>query len=190
MHADRSYEPNRSVCFFIQRPKLREIFAADFRDRIVHHALVNYLERAWELVFIHDSYACRKGKGVHAAVARLQQSMREATANGTREAFTLQLDIRNYFMSIDKPRLFEMVGARLNPRRPADEDALWLAKKLVCHDCTHEPVLKGDPRLLDLLPPHKDAVPRGAGQGAADRQPEQPVLRQRLPERARPVRQA
>ena len=37
---DRSYEPACSVCFFVQRPKLREIFAADFRDRVVHHVLV------------------------------------------------------------------------------------------------------------------------------------------------------
>ena len=117
--------------FFVQRPKLREIFAADFRDRIVHHVLVSHLEGIWERVFIHDSYACRKGKGVHAAVARLQQFMRQATANGTRPAYTLQLDIRNYFMSIDKPRLFEMLAARLNPRRPADAQALWLAEKLV-----------------------------------------------------------
>jgi hypothetical protein len=163
--ADRSYEPNRSVCFFVQRPKLREIFAADFRDRIVHHVLVNYLERAWEPVFIQDSYACRNGRGVHAAVARLQQFMREATANGTRQAFTLQLDIRNYFMSIDKPRLFEMVAARLNPRCPADAEALWLAEKLVFHDCTHEPVLKGDPRLLDRLPAHKTLFRAPPGKG-------------------------
>ncbi len=163
--ADRSYEPGRSVCFFVQRPKLREIFAADFRDRIVHHVLVNYLERIWEPMFIHDSYACRKGRGVHAAVARLQQFMREATANGTRPAYTLQLDIRNYFMSIDKPRLFEMVAGRVNPRRPADEEALWLAEKLVFHDCTHEPVLKGDPRLVDRLPAHKTLFRAPPGKG-------------------------
>ena len=122
--AARSYEPGRSVCFFVKRPKLREVFAADFRDHVVHHVLVSHLEKIWEPVFIHDSYACRKGKGVHAAVARLQQFMRQATANGTRPAFTLQLDIRNYFMSIDKQRLLQMLAARLNPRVPADEQAL------------------------------------------------------------------
>ena len=163
--ADRSYEPGRSVCFFIQRPKLREIFAADFRYRVVHHVLVNYMEGIWEPVFIQDSYACRKGKGVHAAVARLQQFMREATANGTRPAYTLQLNIRNYFMSIDKPRLFEMVAAKVNPRRPADEESLWLAEKLVFHDCTHEPVLKGDPRLVDRLPAHKTLFRAPPGKG-------------------------
>ena len=110
--AERSYEPGRSVCFFVERPKLREIFAADFRDRVVHHVLVSYLEKSWERVFIHDSYACRKGRGVHAAVARLQAFMRQATSNGTREAWTLQLDIRNYFMTIDRQRLFAMRAGR------------------------------------------------------------------------------
>jgi hypothetical protein len=59
-----SYKPNRSVCFFVKHPKLREVFAADFADRVVHHILVRHLEKTWEKIFIHDSYACRKGKGV------------------------------------------------------------------------------------------------------------------------------
>jgi len=42
--ADHSYRPSRSVCFLCNRPKLREIFAADFRDRVVHHVLVEHLE--------------------------------------------------------------------------------------------------------------------------------------------------
>lgn len=87
--------------------KLREIFAADFRDRVVHHLLVDYLERLWEPVFIHDSYACRRGKGVHYAVTRLTEFLGQATANGTRKAWYLQVDIRNYFMRIDKELLFE-----------------------------------------------------------------------------------
>ena len=149
----------------MKRPKLREVFAADFRDRVVHHVLVSHLEKIWEPVFIHDSYACRKGKGVHAAVARLQQFMRQATANGTRPAFTLQLDIRNYFMSIDKQRLLQMLAARLNPRVPADEQALWLAQTLVFHDCTVQPVLKGDPRLVDRLPPNKTLFRAPPGKG-------------------------
>lgn len=156
----RSYEPARSVCFFAVRPKLREIFAADFRDRVVHHVLVSHLEPIWERVFIHDSYACRKGKGVHRAVARLQQFMRQATANGTREAFVLHLDIRNYFMSIDKARLFEMLDARLK-----NDDARWLTRKLVFHDCTAAPLVKGDPRFVERLPPHKTLFRAPAGKG-------------------------
>ena len=61
----RTYHPSRSVCFVLKQPKFREIFAADFRDRVVHHVLIDVLERVWEPLFIHDSYACRKGKGTH-----------------------------------------------------------------------------------------------------------------------------
>jgi retron-type reverse transcriptase len=55
-----SYQPGRSVAFLVEKPKRREIFAADFRDRVVHHLLVDHLEADWERRFIHDSYACRK----------------------------------------------------------------------------------------------------------------------------------
>lgn len=146
----RTYRPTRSVCFFATRPKVREIFAADFRDRIVHHVLVDHLERIWEPVFIHDSYACRKGKGVHRGVFRLQQFMRQVTANGTFGAFYLQLDIKNYFMSIDKEILYGLVSRRLK-----SEEALWLSQVLIFHDCTEHPVCKGDPRLRERIAPHK-----------------------------------
>jgi len=92
---------------------------------------------------------------VHAGVARLQSFLRQATANGTREAFYLQLDIHNYFMSIDKQRLFAMLDAKLKQAKPGDEAARWLCEKLVFHNCTVNPVMKGDRHLADKLQPHK-----------------------------------
>lgn len=89
------------------KPKLREIFAADFKDRIVHHILVDYLEKIWEGKFIHDSYVCRKNKGIHAGTTRLRSFMRKVTTNGSQNAFYMQLDIKNFFMSIDKEILYE-----------------------------------------------------------------------------------
>ena len=156
----RTYVPARSVCFFAQGPKLREIFAADFCDRGVHHVLVNYLEHIWEPRFIHDSYACRCGKGVHAAVERLRQFVREATCNGTRRAWYLQLDIRNYFMTIDRDILYARVAANLN-----DDDALWLARVLIYHDCTENYVYRGPPGAYARIPPHKTltGVPKNKG---------------------------
>lgn len=147
---DRTYRPGRSVCFFATRPKLREIFAADFRDRVVHHLLVDYLERIWEPVFIHDSYACRKGKGVHAGVRRLQRFLRQVTGNGSRRAWYLQLDIHNYFMRIDKDVLFGLLAAKR-----MDEAALWLTHLLVYHDCTADYVMRGNPALIEAMPAHK-----------------------------------
>ncbi len=147
---DRSYRPTRSVCFFATRPKLREIFAADFQDRVVHHLLVDYLERIWEPVFIHDSYACRRRKGVHAGVARLQRFLHQVTSNGTRPAWYLQLDIENYFMRIDKGVLFRLLAARLH-----DEGAVWLTRLLVYHDCTQDYIFRGRPGLAEKIPSHK-----------------------------------
>ena len=57
-----TYVPRPSLAFLVTKPKPREIFAADVHDRVVHHLLVGYLEPHWERRFIHDSYACRRGK--------------------------------------------------------------------------------------------------------------------------------
>ncbi len=158
--SDHSYRPGRSVCFFSQKPKLREIFAADFRDRIVHHVLVAYLESIWEPVFIHDSYACRRKKGIHQGVARLQKFIRQTSLNGTRRAWYLQLDIKNYFMSMDKKILFALIK-----RRCPDPEALWLSELLIFHDCTINPILRGNPKIGKRLPPHKTLFQAPAGKG-------------------------
>jgi RNA-directed DNA polymerase len=79
----RTYRPGRSICFITGGPKPREIFAADFRDRIVHHLLVAHQERVFEPRFIHDSFACRRGKGTLAASDRLMELLRRVTANST-----------------------------------------------------------------------------------------------------------
>lgn len=68
-----SYYPGRSICFVVTYPKLREIFAADFKDRVVHHLLVSRIESFFEKRFIFDSYACRKDKGVHKAISKLNK---------------------------------------------------------------------------------------------------------------------
>ena len=69
---NRTYRPGSSIAFIVEKPKIREIFAADFRDRVVHHLLYNYLSPIFEKSFIYDSWACRKGKGTHKAMLRLR----------------------------------------------------------------------------------------------------------------------
>ena len=156
----RSYRPSSSVCFVTERPKLREIFAADFRDRIVHHVLVHELERYWEPVFIHDSYACRKDKGIHKAVDRLNQFMRQASGNGQRRVYYLQLDIANYFMRIDKAILWALLKSHIE-----SPEVLWLCKLLVFHDCTEQFTYKGKPGLLAQMPAHKSLLQCEPGKG-------------------------
>lgn len=106
-----TYKPGSSMAFMVEKPKRREIFAADFRDRVVHHILVGYLEPEWERRFIHDSYACRKEKGTHRGVERLRSFTRKVTANGTRQAYYLQLDIRGFFITLNRRILYERLAA-------------------------------------------------------------------------------
>ena len=89
-----SYKPGQFHSHWIYRPKCRLISAAPYRDRVVHHALMNVLEPILDRHLHFDSYACRKNKGTHAAANRLQSLMR-------RYSYALQCDIRKYFPSID-----------------------------------------------------------------------------------------
>ena len=112
-------------------PKPREVFAADFRDRVVHHLLVAWQEPTYERTFIHDSYACRRGKGTLAASDRLMVFLRRATANGKRRAFALKLDVADFFPTIDKARLEAILA-----RRFRDPEVRWLTRAVLFHDPT------------------------------------------------------
>ncbi len=71
--ASKTYRPGPYRTFTIYEGKTRQISAAPFRDRVVHHALTGVLEPIFERSLIFDSYSCRKGKGTHASVERCQQ---------------------------------------------------------------------------------------------------------------------
>ncbi len=101
----RTYRPLPSTCFVVHDPKMREVFAADFRDRIVHHLFYNYTHRLFERTFVADSYSCIKGRGTHYGVERLRHHIRQVSANYTRQAYVLKLDIRGYFMHINRETL-------------------------------------------------------------------------------------
>jgi len=146
----KTYRPSRSILFATRKPKLREIFAADFRDRVVHHILVDYLERIWEKVFIYDSYACRKEKGTHKAVMRLQSFLRKVSRNGKRKAYYLQLDVKDFFTAIDKNILFGLIK-----RKVSDKDILWLTEKSIFWDCTQSFVLRDRKNIMKKIPLNK-----------------------------------
>jgi retron-type reverse transcriptase len=147
---NRTYHPSRSILFAAKKPKLREIFAAEFRDRVVHHILARELEKIWEPIFIHDSYACRDNKGTHKAVVRLQSFLRRITKNGNVRAYYLQLDIKDFFTSINKELLFTIIRKRVeNP------EVLWLTEKILFWDCTESYVRRGNPHLLLNIPTNK-----------------------------------
>lgn len=96
-----TYEIGFSDAFCVTRPKIREVFAADFRDRIIHHLLMRKLEPLFESVFIEDSYNCRKGKGTDYGVKRAVYF-----ANEYSDGWVLICDLKGFFMSINKKLLW------------------------------------------------------------------------------------
>jgi RNA-directed DNA polymerase len=90
------YQPGKSIAFIVNKPVKREIFAADFRDRIVHHLVINKLNPLFEKAFIYDSYACRAGKGTHLGVQRVDRFIRQCSQNYTQDCYVLELDIKGF----------------------------------------------------------------------------------------------
>ncbi len=104
--ADETYRPGAYVNFTIHEPKRRLISAAPFRDRVVHHALCNIIEPAFEASFIDHSYANRLGKGTHRCLDQCQQWLHQYR-------YVLQCDIRQYFPSIDHTILQRILNRRI-----------------------------------------------------------------------------
>ena len=99
---NRTYEIGYSICFVVTHPKPREIFAANFRDRIIHHVIINELEELFEKEFIPNTFNCRKNKGVLCGINYLGEAVKKCSENYTKECYMLKLDFSNFFMSIDK----------------------------------------------------------------------------------------
>jgi len=157
----RRYEISRHICFIVTHPTPREIFAADFRDRIVHHLLCNEISGMFEADFITRSYANRKGKGTHKAVEQVRSDTRRAR-RGAGEGWYIKLDVQSFFRSIDKDLLFSLVEKKIASASGAScqkmhwrEEVLWLARKIIFHDPTKNYFYKGDPDKKSLIPKHK-----------------------------------
>ena len=113
----RSWRPGVSSCFIIHDPKMREVFAAQFRDRVVHHLLYRYIAPFLEPGFIRDSYSCIKGRGSHDGIVRLHEKIRSVSRNWSRPCYILKLDIQGYFMHIGRERLLTICRQSLEAFR-------------------------------------------------------------------------
>jgi len=111
---ERRYRPRPSSCFIITDPKRREVFAAEFSDRIVHHLYYNYTHEIYERTFVADSYSCIRGRGTHYGICRLRHHIEQESQNYSEPCWVLKLDIRGYFMHIDRVRLLEVCRRRLS----------------------------------------------------------------------------
>lgn len=109
----RRYKPLPSKCFIVEYPKKREIFAAMFRDRIVHHLYYNWTHLLFKATFIQDSYSCVPGRGTHYGIQRVTDMLRRESHNWQHPCYAMHLDIRGYFIHIVRRRLLEIAAASL-----------------------------------------------------------------------------
>jgi len=152
-----TYQPGRSITFIVNRPVKREIFAADFRDRVVHHLIIGKLNPFFEKEFIHDSYACRNGKGTHFGIRRLNRFIRQCSRNYTKDCYVLKLDLKGFFMRIDKSILFKKLKAFINEKyKEQDKNiVIELCRKVIFYDPTRKCIIKGSRKNWEGLPSDK-----------------------------------
>ena len=123
---NKTYKPRQLVNFILRDPKARKISKSDFRDRIIHHALINVVGNIFEKTFIYDSCANQVNKGTLFALKRFDYFKRKVTKNYSIGAFCLKSDIKHYFQEIDHEILFSIIK-----RKIADQDVLWLIQQIL-----------------------------------------------------------
>lgn len=167
---DGTYEIGKSITFVVKFPVLREVFAADFRDRIVHHLIIRELLPYFKEYFIDDSFACMEGKGVIYGVRKVAGYIKECTENYTKNAWILKMDIKSFFMSIEKQMLNDMLMQFIDERYPNNrkkEKLKWLCEKIIMHCPEKNCTKNGDVSLWDKLDYNKSLFNVGDTKGLA-----------------------
>ena len=165
-----TYEPSTSTCFLVEYPKLREVFAANFRDRIVHHWICLRLEPLFEDRFESQgnvSFNCRKGFGTQKAVDSVREGFERVTAHYTRPAWVFKGDLVGFFMSISKSRLWYLLERFIIRRYHGDykDILLNLTKVTVMHHPEKNCILNTAPEKWLNLAQNKSMFTCGEDRG-------------------------
>lgn len=129
------YYPVKLRRFIVRDPKTRVIHSSIFRDRIVHHAIINILNPIYEKIFIYDSFASRKGKGSQNAVKRLVSFMKVVSKNKLVKnsinnnqvvGYCLKCDIKKYFASMNHEKLINILRKKIK-----DDNFIELIKRIL-----------------------------------------------------------
>jgi len=131
-----TYKPKQLKRFIIKDPKTRTIHISDFRDRVVHHALINILQPIYEKIFIYDSYANRINKGTHKSIQRFNSFKRKVSKNGrliknpynknSIIGYVLKADIKQYFNEVNQEILIKIINKKIK-----DKNIIWLTKQIL-----------------------------------------------------------
>lgn len=155
-----NYKLQASIAFVVKRPVYREVFAARFRDRVIHHILYNKINHIFEEhIFIEDCYACRKGKGTLYGIKRCYDKIKECSENYTKDCYILKGDLKSFFMTIDKIKLYKIVKYIINKYgnlNNNDKIIIDYLLKLIIFNCPQKKcIIKGNKQEWEKLPPEK-----------------------------------
>ncbi len=155
----RTYEIWKSIAFIVNKPVKREVFAWDFRDRVVHHYIINKINPYFEKSFIYDSYSCREWKWVLFWVKRIQRFLKSASENYKNDSYILKLDIKWFFMSIDKSilhkKLVEFINEKYDDNLDDRDNILYLVEKVVFNNPVKNCIIKWNKNDWQWLPKSK-----------------------------------
>ena len=144
------YKIGQSICFIVLYPKPREVWAADFRDRIVHHLIYNEIKDKFYKRFIKDTHSCIPDRGTTNAVKSVRAHAESVTHNYTETAYFLKADLKNFFVSIDKNILYDEIQKFVN-----EEWVLSLIKQVIFHNPKTSVCIKSPAYKFDFLPKYK-----------------------------------
>ena len=155
-----TWKPAGHMCFVVKNPKLREVWASQFADRVVHHLVYNRLRPRFEPYWIATTFACIENRGTSAASAWAEKAARKVSHGWSRKAYVLQADIKNFFPRIDRQRLHSLLteGCR-------EDWVEHLVNEVVNVDVTQDAHFPGDSSLLKHIPYHKSLWNAEKGKG-------------------------
>ena len=151
------YEISPSICFTVAYPKSREVWAANFRDRIVHHILYNRFAHHFIKQFIRDSFACIPNRGTLDGIERAEYHIKSESNNWSEPCFYLKCDFANFFTSIDKTVLWEIQEPKLRSFNQEDW-VIELTKKVLFNDCTKNAVFNSTEIEMNSVPRRKSLL--------------------------------
>lgn len=165
----RTYQPGKSICFVVTRPRYREVFAASFEDRIIHHYIALRLNPLFEEIFSPRTFNCRKGKGQLYGTNMLETDILVCSENYTRDCFLMKLDIKGFFMSIDKLLLANAIDKFIVESYKGDdmEDLRYLCRIVILHCPEKNCERHSPPSYWEHLPANKSLFTNGEGKGVA-----------------------
>jgi len=166
---DRTYEPKPSIAFIVNHPVKREIFAADFSDRVIHHLLYMCIYPDIDKRLINDTYSCRKGKGTYYGINRVKKFIRSCTNNYQQDAYILKLDIKGYFMNIKHQIIYDKMLPSIDDARTykgIDSATIkYLLKQTIFANVSQNSRIKGSRKDWKGLPPDKSLFNKPDGVG-------------------------